>query len=109
MGRTEVEPDERELPLDIGMSNLHDAVHSMPMARRPRVVTLNWSTIRGESGIDQRAELIGSAAIDILAGMIVHSEKGIPATAYTTLVMGSWVSPTSPDLAKRVLRKAKKI
>ena len=93
---------------DIGMSNLHDAVHSMPTARRPRVVTLNWSTIRGESGIDQRAELIGSAAIDILAGMIVHSEKGIPATAYTTLVMGTWVSPSSPDVANRVSRKAKK-
>ena len=91
---------------DIGMSNVHDAIHSLPAAKRPQLATLNWSTIRGESGINQRVELIGAAAIDTLAGMIVHSEKGIPAAPYTTTVLGSWVPPELPARKMPARRKA---
>jgi len=91
---------------NIGMANLNDAVHSLRAAKRPRIVSLNWSTIRGESGIDQRVELIGAAAIDVLAGMYVHSEKGIPAAPCSTMVLGRWVERPLPVPRKTAGRSA---
>ena len=81
---------------DIGMAIVLDTIQSLSATKRPRIVTLNWSTIRGDSGIDQRVELIGATAIDILASMYVHSERGIPATPYATMVPGRWIDPISP-------------
>jgi len=86
---------------NIGMANIVDAVHMLRAAKRPRIVTLNWSTIRGEYGIDQRVELIGAAAIDILASMYVHGEKGLPAAPYATMVLGRWVDPALPAPRKK--------
>ncbi len=81
---------------DIGMAIVNETIQTLSAARRPRIVTLNWSTIRGESGIDQRVELIGATAIDLLASMYVHSERGIPAAPYATMVPGRWIDPVSP-------------
>jgi len=95
---------------DMGMANLQDAVHALPAGRRPLIATLNLSAVRGVVGIDQRVETIGAAAIDMLAGMIVHSEKGIPAAPYTTMVLGTWMPhavPSRPASAGRPARKSR--
>ena len=81
---------------DIGMAVIQETIQTLSAARRPRIVTLNWSTIRGDSGIDQRVELIGATAIDILASMYVHSERGIPAAPYATMMPGRWIDLVSP-------------
>lgn len=81
---------------DIGMAVVLATIQSLSATKRPRIVTLNWSTIRGGFGIDQRVELIGATAIDILASMYVHSERGIPAAPFDTTVPGRWIEPLSP-------------
>lgn len=92
---------------NIGLSVINDAVHSLRATKRPRIVTLNWSTVTGGSGIDQRVELIGAAAIDILASMYIHGEKGIPSAPYTTMVLGRWVDPVSAKVAKKAAAQAR--
>ena len=76
---------------DIGQSSLHEALQAVPVRRRPHLATLNWSPHHAEAGIDQQVEEIGATAINVLAGMIVHNEKGIPAVPHTTMVLGHWV------------------
>jgi DNA-binding LacI/PurR family transcriptional regulator len=62
----------------------------LPRRRRPAIITMNWPNGSADGGIDQLPERIGSAAIEILAGLISRSEKGLPAVSYTTMVDGQW-------------------
>jgi LacI family transcriptional regulator len=57
---------------------------------RPRVVAMSWPNPFADAGIDQRVEEIGSFAIERLAGLIQHGEKGIPRSPSTTMVDGDW-------------------
>lgn len=77
---------------------LERALAALPARRRPRIVTLNWPHRRAEAGIDQRAGEIGSVAINLLSGMILQGEKGIPDRANTTMVEGNWMvgGPADP-------------
>ena len=43
------------------------------------------------SGIDERNELVGELAINVLVQMINRGEKGVPPVPVSTLVEGSWV------------------
>ena len=70
---------------------LANALGAIPARRRPKVVTLNWPHKFADAGIDQRAEEIGSVAINLLSGMILQGEKGIPARANITMVEGNWI------------------
>ena len=89
----------------IAQPALHEAIGVLPRHLRPQLVTLNSSGINGQTGIDQQVEEIGSTAIDMLASMILHSEKGVPAAAHTTMILGRWVpgrathSRQKPDVA----------
>ena len=44
----------------------------------------------GYSYIDERADLVGSAAVDLIAGMMYYHESGIPAHPRTTLIDGDF-------------------
>jgi len=62
--------------------------------------TLNWTRAEPEiAGINQRAESIGTAAIDLLIAQIRRGERGIPAIPVTSLIEGVWVS--GPSLRKK--------
>lgn len=45
----------------------------------------------GAAGIDQRSEMVGSAAVDIVIGQIVRHERGEPEVRRTLLIEGRWV------------------
>lgn len=50
-----------------------------------------------EAGMDQNQDLVGRAAVDVLAGLLMHNERGIPAHPHSTLVKSRWVDgPTAP-------------
>jgi DNA-binding LacI/PurR family transcriptional regulator len=42
------------------------------------------------TGIEQNAHLIGTQAVDMLAGALQHHRTGLPVDAITTLVSGRW-------------------
>lgn len=71
--------------------------------KRPRlkfeVVGLGAHNSAGFAYIDERADLIGIAAIDLLAGMVYHHECGIPEHPRTTLIDGRLVFPPEPAAA----------
>ena len=45
----------------------------------------------GYGGIDELTAEIGATAVDLLTGLIQRGEKGVPAIATTTQLMGRWV------------------
>lgn len=57
------------------------------------VVGLGAHNSAGHTYIDERADLIGTAAIDLLAGMMYYHETGIPEHPRTTLIDGRLVFP----------------
>ena len=63
---------------------------ALPARRRPVVATLNWPNPPAVAGIDQRPERIGEVAVEVVAGMLLRGEKGVPALANTTMVDGVW-------------------
>jgi DNA-binding LacI/PurR family transcriptional regulator len=71
---------------------LEGALRDLPTRKRPTVITMNWPNKLADAGIDQRAEEIGTVAINLLAGMILQGERGIPARANITMVEGEWIS-----------------
>ena len=68
------------------------ALTALPRARRPRIITMNWPDAACDAGIDQRPEHIGSAAIDLLAGLLTRGERGVPELPHTTMIDGVWAS-----------------
>jgi len=70
---------------------LSAALRQLPARERPRVVTLDWPDPPAGSGVDQRPEVIGSVAIEILAGMIARGERGLPEHPLAIMVEGVWV------------------
>lgn len=83
---------------DVILCETHDRVafaamlNSLPPSRRPAVATLNWPNAPANAGIDQRPERIGEVAIEILAGMLLRGEKGVPALPNTTMIDGRWAT-----------------
>lgn len=56
------------------------------------IIHLNLNSgVAGWSGIDQRHEIIGSAAIDVLSAHLNRNERGIPANKKELLIEGKWV------------------
>ena len=59
------------------------------------VIGLGAHNSAGHSYLDERADLVGTAAVDLLAGMMYYHETGIPAHPRTTLIDGEFcLSPT---------------
>lgn len=71
---------------------LENVIKTVPQGLRPKIVTLNCPHALADAGFDQRAEEIGSVAINLLSGMILQGEKGIPERANVTIVEGNWIS-----------------
>jgi LacI family transcriptional regulator len=56
-----------------------------------QVISLGEHNSAGFSYLDECAELVGSGAIDLLAGMMYYHESGIPVNPRTTLIDGKLV------------------
>lgn len=55
-------------------------------------VTVNWAREEPEvAGIDQRADQVGAAAIDLVIAQMHRGERGVPEVPITTMVEGRWV------------------
>ena len=62
-------------------------------------VNLDWHGAYGkEAGINQKPELIGAAAVDLVTSQIFRNERGVPADQKLILIESDWVDgPTAPD------------
>ncbi len=62
-------------------------------------VSLDWApTWPGIGGVDQRHEIIGAMAVDIVASELMQNERGLPAIPKLLLVEGIWRDDvTIPD------------
>jgi hypothetical protein len=56
--------------------------------RNTRVVGLGSSDRHVLSYLDERPELVGAGAVDLLAGMVYYHETGVPAHPRTTMIDG---------------------
>ncbi len=91
--------------IDVVLSDNQDTLQELRRQglRAPGEVdyaTLNW--IKGEpeiAGINQRPDLIGLAAMDMLIAQIRRDERGIPEMPITSMVEGEWVN--GPSLLRR--------
>lgn len=65
---------------------------------------LDWSPEMARcAGIDQRSEMVGSAAVDLLVEQIYHNHRGIPETPKLVFIEGRWVD--GETVAVRPTRK----
>jgi DNA-binding LacI/PurR family transcriptional regulator len=78
---------------DLIFAQASDAVTSalpklkrLGLSRIPEVVGLGAPVSPSGSHVDERPELVGSAAVDLLAGMIYYHENGIPEHPRTTMI-----------------------
>jgi DNA-binding LacI/PurR family transcriptional regulator len=76
---------------EVSLDTVQRIRRQLPARRRPVIVRLAHDGSRSEAGIDQRGEMIGRTALDALAGMIVHGDRGLPALPNMTCVPGVWV------------------
>jgi hypothetical protein len=58
-------------------------------------VTINKSGASLFAGIEERPTEIGAMAVRLLASLLQHGEKGIPAVPTVTMVRGQWVPEPS--------------
>lgn len=79
-----------EVVLDSG-SNTIGWLAALPTESRPHLVTLSWSAERPSlAGVDQRADLIGRNAVDLLVQQLRHNERGVPLHPKIVLTEGVW-------------------
>ncbi len=56
------------------------------------LVQYEWRANHGDwAGMDQRNDLVGEAAVDMLISMIHHNERGVPEHPRATLIGSHWV------------------
>ncbi len=56
------------------------------------LIQYEWRAGHGEwAGMDQRNDLVGAAAVDMLISMVHHNERGIPDHPRATLIGSHWV------------------
>lgn len=66
-------------------------LEEVPVARRPVHVTLAWRADMPEvAGIDQQADVLGAAAIDLLVAQYQQNEQGIPEAPKIVMTEGVW-------------------
>ncbi len=70
-------------------------------------VSTNTDASSAISGIDELPREVGATAVDLLAGMIQHGEKGLPGHPATTELQGAWFEGTScPDRTRKKARRS---
>lgn len=63
----------------------------LPAETRPGHVTLSWGAHRPEvPGLDQQAEVLGAAAVDLLVEQILCNERGVPEHPKMVMTAGVW-------------------
>ncbi len=63
----------------------------VPVRQRPAHVTLGWRADMPEvPGIDQQADILGAAAIDLLVAQYQQNERGIPEAPKIVMTEGVW-------------------
>jgi len=68
----------------------------LPCARRPDHVSLGWRADMAEvPGIDQQADVLGAAAVDLLVTQYQQNEKGIPEAPRIVMTEGVWRGATA--------------
>jgi hypothetical protein len=66
-------------------------LESLPKSQRPRYITLAWRSDHPDvAGIDQQADVLGAAAVDLLVAQYQQNERGIPATPKIVMTEGVW-------------------
>jgi DNA-binding LacI/PurR family transcriptional regulator len=66
---------------------------AVPESKRPRLVTLAWRADVPEiAGIDQQADVLGAAAVDLLVAQDQQNERGIPEAPKIVMTEGVWRS-----------------
>ena len=56
------------------------------------LIQYEWRADHAEwAGMDQRNDLVGEAAVDMLLSMVLHNEPGVPDTPRATLIGSHWV------------------
>lgn len=66
-------------------------VAAVPACQRPAHVTLGWRADMPEvPGIDQQADILGAAAIDLLVAQYQQNERGIPEAPKIVMTEGVW-------------------
>lgn len=69
---------------------LHDLGHRVP--DDIGLIQYEWRSNHGAwAGMDQRNDLVGEAAVDMLISMIHHNERGVPEHPRATLIGSHWV------------------
>lgn len=57
------------------------------------VVQMDWNAcLAGQAGVDQNAELVGAAAVDLIIGQLHRNERGIPEHPKLVMVNGTWMN-----------------
>lgn len=74
----------------------------LPARRRPRIISMNFPHPAADAGLDQCVEEIGTAAIEVLAGMIARGDKGVPRRPNTTMIVGEWIGGVLPGERNRL-------
>lgn len=60
------------------------------------LIQYEWRTDHGAwAGMDQRNDLVGEAAVDLLISMVHHNERGVPEHPRATLIGSHWVDGTT--------------
>lgn len=85
-----VKAEKPEVVVD-GGHVVEDWLKAIPEPRRPRHVTLAWRADHADvPGIDQQADVLGAAAIDLLVAQYQQNERGIPAAPRIVTTEGVW-------------------
>jgi LacI family transcriptional regulator len=74
----------------------HDAGLEFP--RDAGLACLVQSPSSGIAGIDEKSEVVGATALEMVASQIAHNERGLPEHPKTMMIEGCWVDgPTVQD------------
>lgn len=85
-----IKEEKPEVVID-GSHVVRDWLEAIPARQRPRHITLAWRSDMPESGgIDQQADVLGAAAVDLLVAQYQQNERGIPATPKIMMTEGVW-------------------
>ncbi len=68
-----------------------DWLDTLPSSRRPDHASLGWRADMPEvAGIDQQADVLGAAAVDLLVTQYQQNERGIPESPRIVMTEGVW-------------------
>lgn len=68
-----------------------DWLSTLPPSRQPDHVSLGWrADVPEVPGIDQQADVLGAAAVDLLVTQYQQNERGIPASPRIVMTEGVW-------------------